>query len=220
MKIFIGYDSKEIPVFYTCIESILEHAKVPLSIVPLKLSGLPMYQREDKQGTTEFSLTRFLVPYLSKYEGWSLFIDCDMIVKIDLSEIVNCIKFNPYELNTHFDDVYVVKHDYMSIVKNKATGINENYPKKNWSSVMLFNNEKCKILTPEIVNNSSPSYLHRLKWAKSVGELPKEYNWLVGEYPHNDQAKILHYTLGTPYFPDYKDSDHAEDWTKFYTRLK
>jgi lipopolysaccharide biosynthesis glycosyltransferase len=149
-------------------------------------------------------MTRFLVPYLCNYQGTSIFIDCDMLVKTDILELL------PY-LGT-FHDVAVCQHDYVPKTEIKATGIQTNYPKKNWSSLMVFNNEKCKILTPDYVNSGHPSTLHRFNWAKDIGRIPLEYNWLVGEYDHNDNAKILHYTLGTPCFPEYANCDHSEEW--------
>jgi hypothetical protein len=223
IRIFIGYDSREIPAYHTCVQSIIENASQPISITPLKLSQLKdVYYREDNKGTVEFSLTRFLVPYLSNYEGWSLFIDCDMLIKFDVSNIVDDLikSNNMYELDSHFNSVYVCKHDYVSKATKKATGKNENYPRKNWSSVMLFNNNQCKTLTPEYVDTATPADLHRLVWAKEdIGSLPLEYNWLVGEYEQNENAKILHYTLGTPCFSEYKDCDHSKEWHETHQKI-
>jgi len=222
LNIIIGYDKREIPAYHTCVQSIMEHATTPISIIPLKRELLPMYTSKDTLGTVEFSLTRFLTPYLSDYNGWSLFVDCDMLFKFDVSTMVNdLIKFNNInELDNHFKAVYVCQHDYVSKTTQKATGVNINYPRKNWSSVMLFNNAKCRILTPEYVNNATPADLHRLNWAKEdIGSLPLEYNWLVGEYNNNENAKILHYTLGTPCFPEYRNCDHSEEWHEIHEKL-
>lgn len=213
-KIFIGYDSREISAYHVCVQSILDHASEPIAIIPLKKELLPMYNRTDGKGTTEFSLTRFLVPYLSEYKGWSLFMDCDMVVKFDI-----CTMFKDIQLLDTNTSVFVVKHNYLSKITTKATGKNENYPMKNWSSVMMFNNTYCESLTPKLVNSSKPSFLHRFGWANFVGELPMEYNWLVEEYEHNDHAKILHYTLGSPCFKEWSDCDHAEDWYGVYLKL-
>lgn len=216
MRIFIGYDSREIPAYHTCVQSIIENSTRPLSITPVALNHLGnIYIREDLRGTTEFSISRFLVPYLSDYKGFSLFMDSDMIVKTDLSKLMYTLELNEYEPSSHFDSVYVCQHDYIPREGDKATGKQVNYPRKNWSSVMLFNNTECRELTPKYVNESSPLDLHRLNWAKSIGRIPIEYNWLVGEYPENEEAKILHYTLGIPLFKGYENSEHKDDFAKY-----
>jgi len=213
IKIFIGYDSRESIAYHTLVQSIIEKSSIPLSISPLKLSHLSsIYYREDSKGTTEFSLTRFLVPYLSDFNGYSIFMDCDMICNIDISEIFSLIEKDPNK------SVYVCQHQYESKIINKATGKNENYPRKNWSSFMVFNNSLCENLTPEYVNAASPSDLHRLVWSnENIGSLPLEYNWLVGEYKIIHNPKILHYTLGTPCFDEYKESYYSQQW---YDMLK
>lgn len=207
-KIFIGFDSKESIAYHTLSQSLIEKSSKPISIIPLKLTHLEgIYFRNDNKGTTEFSLSRFLVPYLSNFEGYSIFMDCDMICKIDISKVFENLK------DQSDRSVYVCQHDYKSVVTSKATGKNENYPRKNWSSFMIFNNSLCKNLTPEYVNSATPSDLHRLVWAnENIGSLPLEYNWLVGEYDIIHNPKILHYTLGTPCFDEYKNSDYSQDW--------
>jgi hypothetical protein len=208
IKIFIGYDKRETIAYHTLVQSIIENSSQPISITPLKLSHLSfIYNREDLKGTTEFSLTRFLVPYLSSYEGYSIFMDCDMICNIDIGEVINMVQKEPV------CSVYVCKHQYESKFSNKATGKNENYPRKNWSSFMVFNNSLCLNLTPEYVNSATPSDLHRLIWAyENIGNLPLDYNWLVGEYENIHNPKILHYTLGTPCFNEYRNSDYSKQW--------
>jgi lipopolysaccharide biosynthesis glycosyltransferase len=217
IKIFIGYDSKEPAAYHTCVQSIIEHSSKPLSITPLKLSQLKEYKRTDVKSTVEFSLTRFLVPYLSGFQGWSLFMDCDMIVQTDLSKLLDEIH-EPGLISWNMPPVYVCPHDYVTKVETKATGKNEHYPRKNWSSFMLFNNMQCVTLSPEYVNYASPAELHRLQWAKEIGELPLEYNWLVGEYKKNADAKVLHYTLGTPCFEGYEDGAHSDIWYKYFKK--
>ncbi len=210
LQIYIGYDTREVAAYYTLASSILKNTDSKKIIIqPLKLQTLTpdFYYRTDSKGTTEFSLTRFLVPYLSAFGGYSVFMDCDMLCKIDILELKSIIDQDPDQA------VYVCKHNYQSQISIKATGVNENYPRKNWSSLMIFNNEKCTNLTLDYVNTASASDLHRLNWAdEKIGSIPLEYNWLVGEYPHNDDAKILHYTLGTPCFEEYKDCDHSKEW--------
>jgi hypothetical protein len=111
----------------------------------------------------------------------------------------------------------VVKHDYKTKSHQKYLGnINENYPRKNWSSVILWNcnHPKHKILTPHFIANQTGKYLHRFSWLQDddIGELPKEWNWLATEYPANTHAKLIHYTLGTPCFKDYRNSEMSELW--------
>lgn len=133
-----------------------------------------------------------------------------MLSKVDIWEIM----IAPI---THPDhSVWVCKHNYIPKSITKFLDQEQTiYPCKNWSSFMLFDNAKCSALTPEYVNSASGLELHRFKWLsdpKQVGSLPLRYNWLVEEYPHNDQASILHYTLGGPWFPAHRDTDHAADW--------
>lgn len=214
-NIFIGYDSKEISAFHVLFQSIVDTVNKPVSIIPLKSSHLNhIYNRTDNKATTEFSLTRFLVPHLSNFEGYSIFMDCDMLCYTDINSVFNYIANDPDKT------VYVCKHDYISKVTNKATGTNENYPKKNWSSFMVFNNKKCAVLTPEYVNTTSPADLHRLNWTdeSQVGSLPLEFNWLVGEYEHNNNVKIVHYTLGSPCFKKYQYCDYSDKWFEIYNK--
>jgi hypothetical protein len=86
---------------------------------------------------------------------------------------------------------------------------------KNWSSVMLFNNARCKSLTSDYVNKASGLELHQFKWLQSedeIGSLPLDWNWLVGEYPMKPDASMVHYTIGGPYFDEYVDCDYSQDW--------
>jgi hypothetical protein len=111
--------------------------------------------------------------------------------------------------------VLVVQHDYVPKTARKFLGqVQTRYPRKNWSSLMIFNNERCTALSADYVNSAPGLDLHRFKWLDDalIGSLPLEWNWLVGEYPYRADAKIVHYTLGGPYFDDYRDCDYAEDW--------
>ena len=111
------------------------------------------------------------------------------------------------------------KHDYVPKQNVKFRGAkNEPFPKKNWSSFMLMNNQRCKMLTKEYVETASGLELHQFKWTheENIGELPLEWNWLVGEYDYNEEAKNVHWTLGGPYFKDYARSDYADEWFDLY----
>ena len=211
LNVFIGYDPNESVAFYTLAHSILRRASIPVEIAPLMRSQLgALYTRErGPTESTEFSLTRFLVPALSQYRGWSVFLDCDMLCRVDIAELAA-------ECERHADKaVLVCKHDYVPKTERKFLDqVQTKYPRKNWSSLMLFNNERCGALSAKYVNAAPGLELHRFAWTAdaTIGDLPLEWNWLVGEYDYNPRAKIVHYTLGGPYFDDYRDCDYAAEW--------
>ena len=132
--------------------------------------------------------------------------DCDMLVTTDIHEVLQYYNENKA--------VSVCKHDYVPKTEMKATGKQTNYPKKNWSSFMLFNNNLCKNLTPEYVNNATPMNLHRFMWTTEdlIGTIPLEWNWLCGEYEYKKNVNNIHYTLGVPCFEEYKDCDYSDLW--------
>ena len=210
LNIFVGFDRSEIVAYHVLCQSILERCSVPVRFTPIAAPNLGgLYTRERSSlASTEFSFSRFLTPYLSDYAGWSLFMDCDMLARADFAELFNLA-----------DDRYAVmvcQHDYAPRDEIKFLGqVQTKYAKKNWSSVMLFNNSRCRALTPEFVNTASGLELHQFKWLESDGEigaLPLEWNWLVGEYPFNPEAKVAHYTVGGPYFTEYADGDFSDEW--------
>jgi hypothetical protein len=219
LNVYVGYDPKESVAFYTLAHSILRRASVPVAIAPLMRSQLTgIYTRErGPTESTEFSLTRFLVPYLSGYSGWSVFMDCDMLCLADIAELAAQIERQPDKA------VLVCKHDYVPRTERKFLGqLQTKYPRKNWSSLMVFNNARCRALSPAHVNTAAGLELHRFAWTEdaSIGEIPLEWNWLVGEYPPSARAKIVHYTLGGPYFDDYRDCDYAAEWLAEFESMR
>lgn len=221
LRIFIGYDPREPVAYHVLCHSIMRHTTIPYSITPLiqnRLRGTGVYWREKNPlESTEFSFTRFLVPYLCGYKGFGLFMDCDMLLRADLGDMLKAPTAHPYA------SVHVCQHDYIPRAENKMDGkIQTTYPRKNWSSLMLFNNPACGDLSPEYVNTATGLDLHRLVWAqetagiqyRGVGSLPLEWNWLVDEYEHNPNAKNLHFTLGGPWFPNKAECDYASEWTE------
>lgn len=211
LGVFIGYDPKESVAFYTLAHSILRRSSTPVTIAPLMQSQLKgLYTRpRGPTESTEFSLTRFLVPHLAGYRGWSVFMDCDMLCRSDIAELAAQIERQPDKA------VLVCKHDYVPKTERKFLDqVQTKYPRKNWSSLMLFNNERCRALTPDYVNSASGLELHRFEWIDDalIGALPLEWNWLVGEYDRRPDAKIVHYTLGGPYFDATRDCDYAQEW--------
>ena len=215
INIFIGYDEGEKIAYSVLSESIRQHSSEPVSITPLDLSTLRNHFQRKKQSnqSTDFAFSRFMVPYLCRYQGWAIFMDCDMLLRTDINEL--------WKLKDEDYAVMCVKHDYEPKQDVKFRGAkNEKFPKKNWSSLMLMNNAKCKLLTPEYVRTASGLELHQFKWLESerdIGAIPKTWNWLVGEYEYNPLANNVHFTLGGPYFYDYVNCDYSKEWFNVYT---
>ncbi|HTP62124.1 MAG TPA: glycosyltransferase [Burkholderiales bacterium] len=217
-QIYIGYDPKEAVAYHTLAHSILRRSSIPVTIAPVmqsQLMGLYTRARGETE-STEFSLTRFLVPAMSQYRGWSLFMDCDMLCRADIAELA------AFTERSADKAVLVCKHDYVPNPSRKFLNqVQTIYPRKNWSSVMLLNNERCGALSPEYVNAAMPKQLHRFEWTEDalVGDLPIEWNWLVGEYAYNAAAKNVHFTRGGPYFEEFKDCDYAAEWFEENRRM-
>ena len=209
IPVFVGYDPREAIAYHTCANSIIRHASKPVALIPLALNLFEDYTETHTDGSNQFIYSRFLVPHLMGYTGHAIFIDGDMIVRDDIIKLWN--------LRDSYKDVQVVKHDYKTKMKEKYLGSkNEDYPRKNWSSVILWNcssfpNRK---LTPDFVQQSTGAELHRFTWIEDqrIGELPIEWNWLPDEYGPNPDAKLLHYTLGTPCFHEFADTPQSEEW--------
>ncbi len=215
INMIVGFDQREAIAYHTFTQSIIEKSSVPVSFTPLAINSLKNYKENHTDRSNDFVYSRFLTPYLNNFQGWSIFADGDMICQADIKEL--------WDLRDESKAVLVVKHNYQTKQNIKYLGnMNENYPKKNWSSLILWNcgHPKHKILTPEFISNQSGKYLHRFSWLdeEDIGELPIEWNWLAIEYPINASAKIIHYTLGTPCFKNYKDTDMAEIWINTYKR--
>ena len=210
LKVFLGWDPSEVEAYHVAAHSIIRRCSKPVSVTPINLKNLGgIYTRpRNELQSTEFSFSRFLVPYLCGYRGMAVFADCDVLCRGDIAEL-----FNQADL---YNAVQVVQHDYEPTTDTKFLNqVQTKYEKKNWSSVMLFNCQHfdCQLLTPEVVNTASGLYLHQFKWTERVGELTPEWNYLVGEEPlPKDPPKLIHYTLGGPWFEEYKDCDFAEEW--------
>jgi hypothetical protein len=219
LSIYIGYDSREAVAFHTLSHSILRRSSVPVSIAPLVQGQLRHIYRRPRGPTesTEFSLTRFLVPALSEYRGWSVFMDCDMLCRVDIAGLRR-------EIERQADKaVLVCKHEYVPKTERKFLGqVQTKYARKNWSSLMVFNNARCSALSADYVNAASGLELHRFAWIDeaAIGALPLEWNWLVTEYPHNAGARIVHFTVGGPYFPEYANCDYADEWRAEFESMR
>ena len=213
IKLFVGFDSREAIAYHVFCHSVIMNTSVPVQITPLVLNQLQEFNETHEDRSNDFVYSRFLTPYLSNFKGWTIFTDGDMVCQGDLKELIDMI--DPSKA------VMVVKHDYQTKAAQKYLGnINENYPRKNWSSVILWNcdHPKHKILTPDFVSKQTGKFLHRFSWLddQDIGELPLDWNWLASEYKVNREAKLIHYTLGTPCFKDYKNSDMADIWYHYY----
>ena len=204
VNFFIGYDPKEDIAYRVCKYSLLKRSSNNVNVMSLKLDELvakKLYTRPiDPLASTQFTYTRFLVPLLNNYQGWAVFCDCDFI--LDSSKAIYC-----------------VQHDYTPKEKHKMDGKKQTiYPRKNWSSFIVFNcsHPSTKNLTIEKVNQESGAYLHQFKWCKDeeIGSLDERWNWLEGwTSQHNDQKPFaVHYTRGGPWFTEWQDVEFAKEW--------
>ncbi len=184
LRIFIGYDPRQ-PISLNVLQSsIYRKSSKPVAIVPLVLPTLPL----KREGLTPFTYSRFLVPHLCGYEGWALFLDADMILMDDIAKL--------FDMK---DDKY-------------AAMVSKNTIKFEWASAILFNCSKCKVLTPEFIETAPR--LHDMSFLpeSEVGDLPREWNHLIGYDEPCANPKLIHYTQGVPAFPQTNDCEHADKW--------
>ena len=216
LPIYIGYDPREAAAYHVCCQSIIDHATQPVAFIPLARNMLNDFDGQ-RDGSNAFIFSRFLVPYVQKWRGWALFIDGDMIVRDDISKL--------FQLANERCAAMVVKHEYQTAHPRKYIGsplesVNLDYPAKNWSSVILWNcaHYANRVLTPDKVAKADTKYLHRFGWVpdERLGELPPTWNWLAGEQGENDNAKLVHFTLGIPAFQHYQYCDHADEWHRHF----
>lgn len=208
IRIFTGFDAREAAGWHAFAQSVIEKTSGAVSITPL---GGSEGQRD---GTNAFAYSRFLVPYFCEFRGFALWVDgADMLMRGDLAEL--------WAQRCAWNAVSVVKHAYETKHARKYVGTemeseNADYPRKNWSSVMLWDcgHYLNRCLTPEYVAQHDGAHLHRLAWLpdERIGELEPEWNWLADEYGENEQAKLLHWTAGMPGFYHYRDAPHAQEW--------
>ncbi|MBP9742265.1 MAG: glycosyltransferase [Burkholderiales bacterium] len=217
IRIFIGYDSREPIAYHVCVQSILEVSSCPVNITPLKLSSLKqVFERERTPNQlTDFSYTRFLVPYLCQYKGWAIFIDGDMLIREDIA--------NLWSLRDMAYTVMVVKHPKFTGTHTFLDNTINSFAKFNWASVILFNNSKCKKLTLEYLKSVEYQDLHQFKWIHdhlAIGELPTKWNHLVGYNAPDSSVSLVHWTLGGPYLGGkYKNIEYAAEWFRMKDKL-
>jgi lipopolysaccharide biosynthesis glycosyltransferase len=210
IRIFIGYDSRETVAYSVLAHSIAARASQPVAVAPAMLSQLEHVFRRERNPlqSTEFSFSRFLVPWMCDFQGWAVFMDCDMLVLDDIARL--------WALRDERYAVQVVKHEHVPKEDTKFLGaVQTKYQKKNWSSVMLMNCARCTALTPEYVNQASGLELHQFKWLASdalIGAIPPAWNHLVGYDAPRRDASLVHFTIGGPWFDEYRDSEYAPEW--------
>lgn len=244
--VYIGYDPREQAAFDVCAASIIEHASRPVNVIPvnqpaLRRSGL--YSRawssdsngqkfdliDGKPFSTEFSFSRFLIPSLNHYKGRALFMDCDMYVRADITEL--------WDICTDDKPLWCVHHNYAPHDPIKMDGvIQSQYGMKNWSSFMMFSCEHPanEHLTVHDVSNKDGNWLHTFKWLKeyygdtsyvfNIGQINEEWNWLDGHSDTTLDPKNVHFTTGGPWFNEWtptreKDKEYADEWVEAYARL-
>lgn len=212
-NIYIGYDVREDMAAQICRYSIVKRITDKRRIKFLRSKDIPQFfgRPQDIQ-STDFTYTRFFIPYIEQYEGFSVFVDCDFLFLDDINELVNSV--NPDAA------VSVVKHpSYNPRTSIKMDGIPQHGShRKNWASLMVFNNQKCKQLTVDYINNVQPGRsLHEFKWVddKDIGSISLDWNTLDGYY-ELDNPRAIHYTDGGPWFKDYKQTYYSKYWWNEY----
>ena len=213
--VYVGWDSCEDIAYQVCRHSLLRNASVPLDIIPLvqgDLRAKGLYTRgEDPLSSTEFTYTRFLVPHLAGYQGWALFCDCDFLWLSDIKDLI-----------TFIDERYAVMcvhHDHRPLEKTKMDGqVQTVYPRKNWSSMILYNcgHPANTALTAEVVSSETGAFLHRFSWLADdlIGAVPETWNWLEGwcAKPDGGPPNVVHYTRGGPWFHNWQHVDYGDMW--------
>ena len=217
LKIFIGWDSRETEAYEVCVKSLKKYASQELDITPIVKDTLietgEYYRPQPEAGSVEFTYTRFLVPYLTNYDGWALFIDCDFLFTRDVSEL--------FDMTNDKYALMCAKHDYVPKNSIKMDGQKQvSYPRKNWSSCILWNcgHPANIILNPDVVSKESGAFLHRFYWLpdESIGDIPLEWNWLEGEYDKPDTPPAaIHFTNGGPWFENYQNTHYADLWRSY-----
>jgi hypothetical protein len=209
IPIYIGYDPRERAATNVLIDSLYQHSSLPLAITPLvtpQLEGQGLFRRQrDPKQSTAFSFTRFLVPKLMGYQGWAIFMDCDMLCRGDIAEL--------WAQRDEQMAVMCVKHEHVPGETVKFMGeVQSAYPKKNWSSLMMLNCSRCTALTVDYVNTATGLDLHRFHWLSGDHEIGAIegglWNHLVDVQAAPDASvgqggpHLLHWTLGGPWFRD------------------
>lgn len=217
ITVVVGFDQREAVAYHTFCQSVIDRSSRPVRFIPLAKNTMHAYRETHSDGSNAFVYSRFLTPFLAGYSGWAIYADGDMVCDADIREL--------WDMQDDSKAVLVAKHAYRTKAAVKYFGNrNEDYPRKNWSSLILWNcgHAANRILAPAFVEQATGAFLHRFSWLEdsAIGELPLEWNWLDIEYEPNEKAKLIHYTLGTPCFTEYADSPMAGKWWAAYESLQ
>ena len=215
INLFCGFDEREAIGWHVFVSSVLRHTSKPVAIHRLDACGLP-------QGSNAFTMSRFLVPWLMRYQGHAIFADgADMLCLADIAELDAL--FNPRQA------VQVVQHDYKTRNPRKYIGTsmeadNVDYDRKNWASLMLINCEHplWSGVTPDYLETASKLEMLQLRDGilnLEIGALPNAWNRIVDEGQPLEGAKICHFTAGVPWFPNYRNTPGADLWFAEYDRI-
>ncbi len=226
LRIYVGWDQRDLLAFEVCRHSLLKHASIPVEIIPLKdwelraaghfwrpysvdERGQMWDGRDHRPFSTNFSYTRFCVPLIEEFgDEPVVFCDADMLWRADVAELLELLGEA---------GVACVMHNHRPPETVKMTGnIQTVYPRKNWSSLMVMRPGRCAGLTPYAVNNMPGDWLHGFCWidAEEIGGLPEEWNWLEGWSSPDIDPKVVHFTRGTPDMPGYEDAAFAAEWRR------
>ena len=227
-QVYIGFDSRERLAWQVCAASMQARASAPVSIsqigrIDLERRGLYTRRQHDEAGvqwddvsaapvSTDFALARFWVPQLAGRSGWALYCDCDFLWRGDVRAL--------FALAEPRYAVQVVKHDHAPTESVKMERqVQTSYPRKNWSSLMLFNlsHAGAQRLQPGDLNGLPGRDLHAFCWLKGeeIGELPIEWNWLDGYSDPAIDAAAAHLTRGTPDMPGWEWTRYAREWNQY-----
>jgi lipopolysaccharide biosynthesis glycosyltransferase len=220
MNIYIGYDDTQDVAYKVCKYSIIENTQLEdITINKIWCNNIDGYNRpNDPLASTPFTYARFFIPFINNYNGFSIFCDGDFLFLEDIEKLIK--QFDPKYA------VQVVKHDYTPSNTIKMNNkIQSNYPRKNWSSLILWNNEhpKNKLLNLDLLNGATGSFLHQFKWLddQDIGEISYTWNWLVGWYLETDTIKpnALHFTEGGPWLNEYKNCEYSNVWSNYKNKM-
>ena len=221
IKVFIGLDEPYKIVYDVCKYSILKNnKKYNLDIIPINYNTVKDYNRvKDQYESTQFSFARFWTPFESDFKGVSIFLDSDFLFLDSIDSLI--------DLYDEEKAIMCCKHNYKPTNSKKMDNkVQTVYPRKNWSSLIIFNNShpKNKILEPFMLNTSTGSYLHRFSWLddEDIGNLPLQWNWLTDWYSETEdfKPKALHYTEGGPWLDNYKDCKYNKHWDSIKNEFK
>jgi lipopolysaccharide biosynthesis glycosyltransferase len=204
LRIFIGWDSRYPEPADVLRYSLLKHTSIALEITYLRLDELDFVRAHDPRASTEFTYSRFLVPYLCGYEGKAIFMDSDMLCLGDIRAL--------HELEMENLALRVVKHDYRPTNTVKMYGCEQSiYPRKNWSSLMIMNCAKLVLWSKDVVETQSGAYLHRFQDIpdQQISDIPNDWNTLDWM---DASTKLIHYTNGGPWLEEFKNHPHADVW--------